>query len=255
MEVGNISEPIPDIDYSSRVEISGDNKLQIAASYPFEAGQSDTDWLPTWSNPFLQLSLNERRRRLLHILPGLLPLVWIMRPHDDRLSAGWQCAFVTTAAIVGTLACYCAPAIARDGEEHCWHSPVSYACVGIAPIILFPARPELGAASLAVLAFGDGSAALGGMLLRGPTLPWNSDKTWAGLFCFLGASIPIATFYIWAETQPAIAPPIALFCASCAAAAGVLAESVPSKINDNLRVGVAALITLLAVEWFVFGWR
>jgi dolichol kinase len=236
--------------------------LQYALALPGSDLQSDsvcTQSIPTaawqWQDVFSRLSVNERRRRLWHMLPGLVPLTWILLPHEVPISTVWQCCFLGLATVFGILACYHESAFARDGETNCLCSPISYAVVGVVPVLLFPAHPEISATALAVLALGDGSAALGGMLLRGPTLPWNRDKTWSGFLCFLGVSIPVATFYFWSEAEPQVSLPIALFATSCAAIASVIAESIPSKINDNIRVGVVAITTVLLVEWLVFGWH
>jgi uncharacterized protein (TIGR00297 family) len=44
---------------------------------------------------------------------------------------------------------------------------------------------ELAAGIWALLAVGDGMAALSGLALRGPSLPWNPKKTWSGLAAFV----------------------------------------------------------------------
>jgi dolichol kinase len=208
-----------------------------------------------WQSVMTRLSVNERRRRFLHILPGLIPIIWILFPHEVPVSVAWRCGLAAIAFSGAALACYFGCAFTRGKESNCYCSTISYAVVGILPVLLFPAHPELSAAALAILAFGDGSAALGGMLLRGPTLPWNRDKTWAGLFCFLMGSIPFATFYLWAEAQPAMTVDSAFVCACSAASVGVIAESIPSKINDNIRVGSAAIAALLILEFLLQGWK
>lgn len=234
--------------------VAASNNLKQAIALPFPSGQAGHMCLPTWQNLFSTLSLNERRRRLWHMLPGTLPLLWIVLPHEVPISATWQCGLLLVGTGLGAVACYHGPAFAREGEQNCLCSPISYAVVGVLPILLFPAHPEFSATALAILAFGDGSAALGGIVLRGPALPWNQDKTWAGFICFLSVSIPIASFYFWAEAEPAVNLSVAIFFAASAAVAGVIAESIPSKINDNIRVGATAIATLVLLQWCMFGW-
>ena len=86
------------------------------------------------------------------------------------------------------------------------------------------------------------------------TLPWNREKTWSGSLCFLLAAIPIATLYYWGEARPGVTWHVALLCAGTAAVVSAIAESVSSRINDNIRVGVTALVMLVIMNHFLLGW-
>lgn len=127
-------------------------------------------------------------------------------------------------------------------------------------LLLFPSHAELGLAVLAVLAFGDGSATLGGLVLGGPRLAWNRSKTWSGTGCFVLVGGLMASVVYWGETHnfeaqtPGVDFSTALVCGVSAALAGAVVESLPSRINDNIRVGVAASVTIVAAHSLVVGW-
>ena len=73
--------------------------------------------------------------------------------------------------------------IARHGERNLRASALGYTGSVVLMLLLFPRHVELALSVLAILAFGDGSATLGGLLIGGRPLPWNRHKTWAGLIC------------------------------------------------------------------------
>jgi dolichol kinase len=137
---------------------------------------------------------------------------------------------------------------------------IGYAGSVLLTLLLFPAHAELGLTVLAVLAFGDGSATLGGKLFGGKRLPWNRDTTWAGLICFVCVGLPMAALVYWGETyfnpETASEPvpiSIALLCGGTATVIAALAESVPSRINDNIRVGLAASLAVVSVHALAVG--
>ena len=136
-----------------------------------------------------------------------------------------------------------------------------YAASVLLTLIAFPGDAELGLTVLAVLAFGDGSATLGGLLIGGPKLPWNRDKTFAGLLCFLVVGGAMSTVVYWGETvmnSEALPPRAtilsALVCGGSATGVAAIVESVSSRINDNIRVGAAAAVTVTTAHGLVVGW-
>jgi dolichol kinase len=141
----------------------------------------------------------------------------------------------------------------RPGERNMLESALGYAAPAFLLALLFPGEIELGSAALAILALGDGSATLMGMLCRGPTLPWNSSKTWVGSASFLLCSVPYATLIYWREAHPSVPFPRAIACVGCSALVAALVESFPSRCNDNLRVGLAAALTLVAMQAWLVG--
>jgi dolichol kinase len=133
-------------------------------------------------------------------------------------------------------------------------SVLSYAAITSSLLLAFPGQPELGLVVTIILAFGDGSATLAGMLARGRKLPWNSAKSWVGLAAFLVCSTPLATVVYWGESRPGVSLPVALACVVPAAFAAALAESLPTRLNDNIRVGVTAGLTILVTRGMFVGW-
>jgi dolichol kinase len=194
--------------------------------------------------------------------PGLLPLLLWYFPHRDPISPTLRAIMVVVAfgLAIGIFVGY--RRIQRQGESNRRLAAVAgYAASVLLTLIAFPNDAELGLTVLAILAFGDGSATLGGLLIGGPKLPWNRKKTVAGLGCFLVVGGAMASLIYWGETQmnPEAVPPMAtvraaMFCGGLAALVAGLVESIPSRINDNIRVGIAAALTLVLTHGAVIGW-
>ena len=172
-------------------------------------------------------------------------------------------------------------ALLRDGERERGFSAgiVLYPAVVLALILIFHRRLELAAAVWALLAFGDGMATVGGVLLRGPRLPWNPHKTWVGLVTFVLYGTATSALLIRWTQQAALdavgrgagasdamnrvglsfldaglggSPPrfLLLGCLAAALAAAV-AESMEIGIDDNLvvpLVGGSVLYAATLVE-------
>lgn len=202
---------------------------------------------PLWS----RLDRAEWRRRLWHMAPGLLPFVLWAVPHADPISPTLRGIMLLAAAGIGGGIYIGYRRIERNGEtgQRLW-SVAGYAGSVLATLLLFPQHAERGLTVLAVLAWGDGSATLGGKLIGGPTLPWNRSKTAAGMVCFLAIGSLMATLAFWGESAnleaatPGIALSTAFACGTATAIAAAFAESIPSAINDNVRVGLTAAVTI-----------
>ncbi len=114
-------------------------------------------------------------------------------------------------------------------------------------ILAFPRRLDIVAITWALLAYGDGAATLAGRWMRGPRLPWNADKTYAGTAAFViaGAAAGIV-LGLW--TRPAVVPQpsLAFVCAApiAAALAAGLIESMPVRIDDNVSVPLVGAATV-----------
>ena len=124
-------------------------------------------------------------------------------------------------------------------------------------ILVFHRRLELAAATWGLIAFGDGMASVFGTLVRGPRLPWNSGKTWAGFVAFVLWGTAASAFLIrWTQLGALDGPkhwigssflddPTHLLVGCFAAALlAAFAESVPTGVDDNILVplvGGAAL--------------
>ncbi len=197
------------------------------------------------------LSATELKRRLWHMSPGLLPIASYIYPHKDPLSPTFQ--KIAAGLIVGitALLLWRYKTIRRKGEQSELAAVFGYSVSVLATLLLLPKHAELGMLVLCVLAFGDGMATTCGLLLRGPALPWNQAKSWAGTIAFVGFGGYLSSLAYWAESQPRASWPIALTCGFSAAVVAAFAESLPSRVNDNVRVGIAAAVTAIATHAFV----
>jgi uncharacterized protein (TIGR00297 family) len=105
----------------------------------------------------------------------------------------------------------------------------------------------MAAAVWGVLALGDGMASLVGRAVGGAALPWNREKSWAGLLAFvvfgtIGAAVLIA----WTAKLPldlhAWHASRTLGLALALATACALVESAPTTLDDNLTVPLAGAL-------------
>jgi dolichol kinase len=206
--------------------------------------------LPPSSFGIYSLSGAESRRRLWHMAPGALAIPLQFVPHRDPLSATLWWIIMSVIAVVTTHIFLRFRRIRRNSEDLGTSAITGYAVAVLLTIVLLPDRLEVGLAVLAILAFGDGSASLFGQLFRGPVLPWNPGKSWSGLTAFLLIGGLLTAWVYWGETQnpeaqePALDFTRALLLTAPAVAACAFIESLPSRINDNIRVGITAAIGL-----------
>jgi dolichol kinase len=209
-----------------------------------------------------QLDRRELRRRLWHMAPALpVPLLWLV-PHQIPFSLDLQ-AIILAAAVLLTLHICLRYHLIRRTQDDSHVAPVlGYAFSVLGMLLAAPDLPQLGLSVLAVLAFGDGMATFAGKLFGGPRLPWNREKSWSGLTAFVLVGATAATLYYWGETQFNPENPhyrqipfqAALGCGVVMTVVAAIAESLPSRLNDNIRVGVAAAAGVtVAHGWFV-GW-
>src|ERR1039458_9063206 len=61
-----------------------------------------------------------------------------------------------------------------------WTGIVIYPISVLALVLLYRHDLYIVGAIWAVMAWGDGTAGVAGVALRGPALPWNREKTWSG---------------------------------------------------------------------------
>ncbi|HUG93698.1 MAG TPA: phosphatidate cytidylyltransferase, partial [Planctomycetaceae bacterium] len=187
------------------------------------------------------ISKGEICRKFLHMTPGLLPFLFApLRLHPDPLDATSLAVVVLVCAVLTLVFLALRPVVRRPGERNFLSTTLSYPASILAVLLLFPGRPEFAMVVVVVLAFGDGSAWLAGRLFGRRRLPWNPEKTWVGSTAFVCCSAPLAALAFWLEARPPVSFPQALVCGLAAALAGAAAESLPSQITDNARVGVAA---------------
>lgn len=207
------------------------------------------------------LTAMEWRRRVWHASPGILPfLLWAV-PHRDPISPTLQGIMVLVVALLGGHIFWRYHRIERQHDRERVAAVLGYALSVLVMLLMFPQHAELGLTVLAVLAFGDGSATWGGLTFGGPNLPWNVRKTWSGLACFLLVGIPLAALIYWGETYfnpesqeyQSVAFTTALLCAGVAVSLAAIAESLPTRINDNVRVGIAAAVGVTTMHALLLG--
>ncbi len=185
--------------------------------------------------------------------PGLLNVLAWSIPHKDPLSPTFKWIAFSIIAGLSLALLRQFHTLLRRNETSGFSATFGYGCSIMATLLLFPAHAELGMTVLAVLAFGDGSATLGGILLGGRTLPWNRAKTWSGTMCFVFVGGPLASLAYLAESQPTAPVFAAIVCGMTAATVAALAESLRSRINDNIRVGIAAAVSVAAAHALTVG--
>ena len=219
-----------------------------------ESKQRDAEATRPQSEHFANLSASEWRRRLLHMAPGLLPVIlWFIR-HHDPLSIDLRAILGCIIGGIGLVTTLQYHRIARRGEQSNPACILGYTIPIFTLLIFVPTHAELGFAVLAILSIGDGMATLGGLLIRGPKLPWNEEKSWAGLLCFIVFATPFAAVIYAGEAHPFVPFGTAFAMAAVAVVASAAIESIRSTINDNIRVGLTSAITLIAMQTFMIGW-
>jgi phosphoserine phosphatase/dolichol kinase len=114
-------------------------------------------------------------------------------------------------------------------------APIFFAMGIILALIIFP--PPISYASIAIFTLGDSFASLFGRKMGNHVFPYNKGKKIEGtLFGFLFASTGASVF---------IGPAMSLSRVLLAAASGMIMESLPTPVNDNLTIPLAAGLTLL----------
>lgn len=230
----------------SRLSTSHDllqSRLSISAP-EFKQPQAP-EWItsiPVVSRVVTRLGVMESRRRLFHMLPAVFPAILPMLDHPDVWGPVLYSAVAIIAVVVIFLSIVLAPYMKRSGESDWRYAVWGYMVPVIAPLLLFPGRAEWGLMTLQILALGDGSATLGGLMIGGRRLPWNPKKTFAGLFCFTCVGAIAATYSLWNEANPGISIGIAVAISATAALCAGIVESLPIRSNDNFRVGMTALV-------------
>lgn len=203
----------------------------------------------------VQMRIGDRefRRRLWHISPGLLPFILWAIPHADPISPTLIVIVLTVTAVLSIRIFVQYRLIRRSQEESRAGAVLGYALPVLATMLAFPAHSEMAFTVLAILAFGDGSATLGGLLIGGRSLPWNSHKTISGSLCFLFFGSLMGAVIYWGEANPQVPFLGAIQIAALAVFIAAVAESLPTRINDNIRVGISSTLGVIVGQSLVFG--
>jgi dolichol kinase len=197
--------------------------------------------------------------------PGAIPFVLFLSPHPRVLP--WDSLLIVT-VITGILTGFYIASkkiVRRPGENNFYSTCLSYPACILAMLLLFPQHPEFACVVVVVLGFGDASAYIGGKLFGRRPLPWNSQKTWAGTVSFMLVAAPVATlaYFLeantaalayWGQGGPTAIPiGLAAICATAATVTAAIAESWETALTDNLRVGVAASVAVIAAHYLTAG--
>jgi len=114
------------------------------------------------------------------------------------------------------------------------------------PVILYPLslvvltllyrhHLQIVAGVWAVMALGDGMAAVAGQRLGGPALPHNPRKTWFGFSAFMAAGT-LGAYVLTRWIAPSIPPGRVLNICAATAFVGALVESLPIELDDDISV-------------------
>jgi uncharacterized protein (TIGR00297 family) len=139
----------------------------------------------------------------------------------------------------------------RPGDrDRLWSTGiVLYPLAVLGLILVFRERLDLAAAAWGILAAGDGMATLIGTTVRSPRLPWNPEKSIAGLLAFICAGALAAVgLLVWTSGEP-LSSAVIVTGVVAAVVAG-FAETIPITLDDNLTVPVAAGAALWSCSLF-----
>lgn len=141
----------------------------------------------------------------------------------------------------------------RDIERGFPVGIILYPIVVLVLILLFRNHLEFAAAGWGFLAFGDGFATIFGKGLGGPRLPWNGEKSWAGLLAyFLFGGAGAAALWSFVAGRPLNFGAPLIF--AIAAILGAAIESLPSELDDNIvpplaAAGVVFVLSSASPDW------
>lgn len=195
------------------------------------------------------MSFSESARQRVHI--SMLGFAVLLRYLDWRQAAAL--ALIALAFNVFLLP-YVAPSILRPRDREGWGGIRLYPLAVLALILVFRSRLDIVAAAWAIMAVGDGCATLVGRRWPGWRLPWNPDKTWAGLIAFACAgSIAAVLMGAWVAPNVTSAPDptFTVWAAIAATMCAAFVETIPIRLDDNISVPATAAGTLalaLAIE-------
>lgn len=188
----------------------------------------------------------ETQRQLLHVAVGLFALLlrWLTWPQAAALAAG---AVFFNLIVLPRLS----RGVFRTGDiAQPWSSGiVLYPVAVLGLVLLFRERLDLTAAAWGILAAGDGVATLAGRSIPSPRLPWNRDKSLAGLVAFLLVA-PAAAVGLLAWTSGSGIDTMLVVAGVVAAVAAAFVETLPIRLNDNLSVPATAAFVLLSSTLF-----
>jgi uncharacterized protein (TIGR00297 family) len=129
--------------------------------------------------------------------------------------------------------------VGRKVSSDVWTGIVIYPVSVLVLILLYRHSMHVVAATWAIMALGDGAAAVVGEAVPTPVLPWNREKTLAGWLAFVLAGA--AGAYALTRWVVHSFPEYRVGLVSVAAAiVGATVESLPIRLDDNLTVPLVA---------------
>jgi uncharacterized protein (TIGR00297 family) len=189
----------------------------------------------------VKVSAAEWKRKAVHAGMGLfaLALKWLTWP---------EAALCALAALVFNLIVMprIGRGIYRENARMRDTGIVSYPAMVLVLILLMRHNIYIVAAVWAMMAFGDPAATIVGRSLEGPRLPWNSEKTWAGLLAdwAVGGLGAVLVFgFVSGRLAPAAVAILVL-----GAALYAFLESVKAGIDDNLVAPLPTALVLLQLD-------
>jgi uncharacterized protein (TIGR00297 family) len=136
----------------------------------------------------------------------------------------------------------------RLGETSVWTGIVIYPISVLALVVVYPHDLHVAGAAWAIMALGDGMASVVGESVRGPTIPWNKEKTWAGFLGFVLAGTAGA-YVLMRWVAPAIPADKALIACAATALVGAAVETLPIRLDDNVSVPLLCGGFLFCILW------
>lgn len=192
------------------------------------------------------MTRSEVPRQLVHIGVGAIAL-------SLRFLTWQQAAAMAVAAILFNL--FVLPRLTdrvfRPADrDRLWTTGiVLYPLAVLGLILCFRDRLDLAAAAWGILAAGDGMATLVGTTVRSSRLPWNHEKSVAGLLAFVTAgAIAAVGLLVWTTGGP-LTVAVVVTGIVAAVVAGFV-ETVPITLDDNLTVPLAAAAALWSCAIF-----
>lgn len=197
------------------------------------------------------MSFSEDRRQIVHVAMGgwALLLRWLTWPQAAVLAVAALAFNTLVLPRIGGRAMYRPADVARGYPL----GILLYPFVVLVLVVTFRQRLDLTAAAWGILAAGDGFATIVGQRVPAHRLPWNREKTVAGLLAFIVCgAVAGSALAIW--TAPHVAPPpsMALLIIGPVAAslAAAFVETIPVRLDDNISVPLTAGFVLWAVSAF-----
>ncbi|GIT30633.1 MAG: hypothetical protein Ct9H300mP1_26790 [Planctomycetaceae bacterium] len=192
-------------------------------------------------------------RQTWHMLPGLIPFLFWIHPHTDPLSDAFRWISLGVAGTVSLIVFVRIQGVLRPSEGRGGEAVLGYALCVLGTLWMFPEHGELGMTVLAVLAFGDGMATIGGTALRSSPAVESAEK--------LGGDNVVRVFRratghagLLGGRSTSRPPGHRGGLGIAASLAGAAAESLPGqRLNDNIRVGLAAAAPVAVTHHLLVG--